>query len=254
MMTNLASARQFSERGYRALIRSLRNLGYEDVFISQVDPEKSHVFLRHDVDLCPQRAADMARVEQEEGVRSTYYVLLNTQFYNVFAEEIRRALHVILACGHKIGLHFDAAYYPDDPQLLEEAVGRECAILEMAIEGPVESLSFHRPARALRGRPGLIAGRAHAYEPRFFSQLVYYADSQGCWRFGHPLDDERVHKARALQLVTHPIWWFQEGEGVVEKMEIFRQGIAQRARREMAENLTPFAQKFGIDGRDAPPL
>lgn len=254
MITNFASAREFSEQGYRALILSLRNLGYEDVFIHQLNPEIGHVFLRHDVDLCLQRAADMARVEQEEGVKSTYYVLLNTQFYNLFAEESRRALRVILACGHKIGLHFDAAYYPDDPKLLEEAAGRECAILEMAIEGPVESISFHRPARALQGRPGLIAGRAHAYEPRFFSQLVYYADSQGCWRFGHSLDDKRLQKPRALQLVTHPIWWFQKGEGVVEKMELFRKKIAQRARREMAENLKPFAENFGVDGRDAPPI
>ncbi|MBT3172708.1 MAG: hypothetical protein HN333_14900, partial [Rhodospirillaceae bacterium] len=71
----------------------------------------------------------------------------------------------------------------------------------------VPMISFHRPAPALQGREGRIAGRMHAYEPRFFREIGYCSDSRGAWRHGHPLDHAAVVKGKALQLLIHPLWW-----------------------------------------------
>ena len=250
----LENARHFSESGYRALIQCLKNIGYEDVLIEEIDETKHHIFLRHDVDLCLERAAEMALIEREEGVRSTYYILLNTEFYNSSSQNSRKCLQIILSCGHAIGLHFDAARYPSSASALEKAASDECAILESIIQAPVTSISFHRPAKKLLGRDSLIAGRAHAYEPRFFDLLAYFADSQGSWRYGHPLDDAKVRSGRALQLVTHPIWWLESGKETISKLESFRCRRALLLRQEMAHNLKPFAEKFGSHGEGAPPI
>lgn len=253
-MRRIEAARGFSIEGYRALLQCLGELGYDFVFIDEIENDQPHVFLRHDVDLCLERAAQLANVEREEGVKSTYYVLLNTEFYNPFSCEGRGAIRDILSCGHRIGLHFDAAHYPDHPDTLSEAAARECDLLEKVVEAPIDSISFHRPTRSLQGRVGTIAGRAHAYEPRFFNVLPYYTDSQGAWRFGHPLDDARVQAGKAMQLVTHPIWWVEEGTGVIDKLEGFRKCKGGRLCEKMAGNLKPFADFYGPSGDKAPPI
>lgn len=252
-MRRIDVARRFSKDGYRALLQCFFELGYEFVFINEIVNDQPHVFLRHDVDLCLERAAQLAAIEHEQGVKSTYYVLLNTEFYNPFSALGRKAILDILSCGHRIGLHFDASHYPDHPGALGEAASLECELLENLLEAPVDSISFHRPARTLQGRAGTIAGRAHAYEPRFFSELAYYADSQGVWRFGHPLDDVTVQAGKAIQLVTHPIWWIEEGAGVIEKLEAFRKWKGGRLCGKMAGNLKPFADFYGPSGDKAPP-
>jgi hypothetical protein len=246
--------REFSKTGYCSLLHRLHEIGYDFVFIDEIESEKSPLFLRHDIDLCLERAAEIAKIESKEGVKSTYYILLNTEFYNVHSRRNRQALEDIMAHGHRIGLHFDAVGYPDGQESFENAVAQECSVLENLIGMPVESISFHRPAPWLQGRQGTIAGRAHAYEPRFFTSLAYFADSQGAWRFGHPLDDARVLAAKALQLVIHPIWWTEDRGGVLEKLDAFRKWKGNRLRHEMALNIKPFAESFGPDGGLAPPV
>jgi hypothetical protein len=248
---NDAVSREFSPQGYRALIRALRARGYDFVALDGAVPSQRHVVLRHDIDLCLQAAAELAEIESAEGARSIYYVLLSTELYNPAGTQSQAAIARILNAGHEIGLHFDAA--PHALDAAEAAAARECKVLESITGRPVRSISFHRPQKEWIGHAGMIAGRMHAYEPRFFSDLVYVADSEGRWRFGHPLDHEGVAQGRAVQLVTHPIWWVTPGADVIAKLERFRAERAALTRREMAINLKPYAAVFGADGAKAGP-
>ncbi|WGM40046.1 hypothetical protein [Caulobacter sp. NIBR1757] len=198
--------RAFTTAGYGALLTAFSDAGYEAVDLEALDAGRRHVFLRHDVDFSPEYCAPIARAEIDVGYRSTFYFLVTSPFYNILDPAVRDDLRRLSALGHAIGLHFDASLYPEGPQL-EEQAERERMLLESVADAPVRSISFHRPAPSLVGRPGHFAGRPHTYQPQFVEAIAYYSDSQGAWRFGHPLDSEAFARAAAMQLLTHPIWW-----------------------------------------------
>ena len=195
----------FTIAGYAALVRTFLECGYAVRNFAEAEPGARHLILRHDIDMSLEAAIPVAEAEAALGVTAIYFVLVRSELYNPFAPDGAAALARIKSLGHEIGLHFDAALYT--AATLDDAAARECTLLETFIECPVRMISFHRPHATLLGREGLMAGRRHAYEPRFFRDMGYSSDSRGGWRHGHPLTHEAVAAGRALQLLTHPIWW-----------------------------------------------
>lgn len=227
----------FTSAGYAALLAAFRARGYEARGYDDADPARRHLILRHDLDMSLEAALPIAALEAEAGVKATYFVLLRTEMYNAQSAASARALSAIARQGHAIGLHLDASLYADDDTALEAAAAAECAILEQILARPVAVISFHRPAPRLRGRAGRLAGRRHAYEPRFFAEMGYCSDSRGAWHHGHPLDHPAGAAGRALQLLTHPIWW-QDGIGatVQERLDRFAHGRYELLRAELGRN------------------
>lgn len=195
----------FSIAGYTALVRALLARGYAVRGFADAEPEARHLILRHDIDMSLEAAVPIAEAEAALGAKAVYFVLVRSELYNPFAPDGVVALARIASLGHEIGLHFDAALYPETA--LEAAAARECTVLETLLERPVHTISFHRPHPSLLGRAGTLASRRHAYEPHFFRDMGYCSDSRGGWYRGHPLAHEAVAAGRALQLLTHPIWW-----------------------------------------------
>lgn len=165
------------------------------------------LILRHDIDMSMEAAVGVARPEHQMGIKAHYFVLLRTEFYNLCSPYDWPRLQEIARLGHNIGLHFDASLYPQELDVLEENVARECEILQTILEQPVTAINFHRPAQSLLGLERNLAGRTHAYQPRYFSEIAYCSDSQGAFRYGHPHNHEAFLNRRSMQLVTHPIWW-----------------------------------------------
>jgi len=199
--------RDFTWASYRAILKSFQGLGYQVRSYEDADPAAKHLILRHDLDMSLQAAEPIAEIEHELGLRAHYFVLIRTEMYNPFSVAARAALDRIRQNGHEIGLHLDASLYENDTAMLEAAAAWECRALEDATGAPVRFISFHRPAESLLGYDGRLAGRRHAYEPRFFSDMGYCSDSRGAWHHGSPLEHEAVQAKRALQLLTHAIWW-----------------------------------------------
>jgi hypothetical protein len=188
----------------------------------------------------------MAVVESELGVRSSYFVLLRSELYNPFAPAGEAALRRIRALGHEVGLHFDAVQVEGGLAALDAAAERECAMLEDLIEAPVGMISFHRPAKALLGLDRPLAGRAHAYQPRFFSRIGYCSDSRGAFHHGEPLAQPAVAEGRAMQLLTHPIWWMGEaGMDVKGHLERFIANRAEAMRAALAAEIQSYAREQG---------
>ena len=227
----------FTLAGYAALLAAFRGRGYEVRGYDSADPAGRHLILRHDLDMSIEAALPIAAIEGQAGVKATYFVLLRSEMYNVQAPASMRALAAIGDHGHDIGLHLDASLYADQETALQRAAEAECAALEQILGQPVAMISFHRPASRLKGYAGRLAGRRHAYEPRFFSEMGYCSDSRGAWHHGHPLDHPAVAAGRALQLLTHPIWW-QDGTGstVQEKLDRFAHGRYLMLRAELGRN------------------
>lgn len=197
----------FTLTAYRSLLEELQQRGYRGVGYDTVASDQPDLILRHDIDFWPEAALPVAAVERDLGLQADYFFLVTCPLYNPAAPSVRAVFAQLIGMGHRIGLHFDAALYPDDPDSLNLAAAREAALLEDCCGKPVEMVSFHRPSPSLHGSAAPIAGRPHAYQPRYFREIGYCSDSRGIWRFGPPLTQDAVANGRALQLLTHPIWW-----------------------------------------------
>lgn len=207
---------------YSSLVTELTTLGYTPQRLQDLRADEPDVYFRHDVDLSLELAAEMALAEANLGVFSTYFVLVSTDIYNLASSHSRRLLKQIIDCGHEIGLHFDVTQA--DGEDLDQAAAMECDILSILTGRPVETISFHRPARALLNSSRRLAGRRHTYEPDFFSSIAYISDSNGGWHHGHPLDHPAVAAGTAIQLLTHPIWW--AGSGLRDTVPLIRDFVS----------------------------
>ena len=235
--------REFSLIGYKSLIEDLFSHGYTISNFREVATESKHLIMRHDVDMCLDAAVEIATIENQLDVAAHYFVLLRTEMYNLFSKRGMAAIESLLSLGHQIGLHLDASLYSNDE--LEEAAEWEAGCLQCITGREVDMISFHRPAKSLLGRADMLAGRHHAYQPKYFTDIAYCSDSRGRWDHGHPLDLQAVKKGQALQLLTHPIWWASKSdENAVSRLNRFAAGRHEHLRRELARNCAPYREAY----------
>ena len=225
---------------YQALIGAFLDLGYVARGFADAEPGERHLILRHDIDVALAEAETIAELEARIGVAACYFVQMRCDLYNPAAPANRGRLARIGALGHRIGLHFDASPHTD-AGTLERAVEADCAALEALTGAPVETISFHKPAESLLGRAAPLAGRRHTYEPRFFDDMAYCSDSQGAWRHGHPLDRDEVAAGRAIQLLTHPVWWCGRGATPTAVLDMVLGRRAGELGAEIARSCTSYA-------------
>ncbi len=212
---------EFTLAGYRQLIAAIVARGYEITGFADADAARPHLILRHDIDQCLNAAAQLAALESERGWRASYFVLMRSEMYNPLSPTGLRALQDISGGGHEIGLHLDASIYDGDAAALAAAAERECVMLESITGQPVSMISFHRPTPDLRPYDHVLAGRGNTYESRFFNEIGYCSDSRGDWHHGAPWDHAALAEGRALQLLTHAIWWVGEGKLPEDKLSAF---------------------------------
>lgn len=193
---------EYTVETYEGFLESFLQAGYEFQGFERDLAERA-VVVRHDVDLSVERAVEMARVEADLGVRSTYCVLLTSPAYNLL--EHVEDLAEIESLGHDVGLHFDTRHYWDDRpgvQTLESTVARELETLDRLVGSPVEVVSFHMPPEWVLGRA--FEGFTNAYHPRFFEDIDYVSDSAQKWREEPVFPGSAPHR---VQVLVHPGSW-----------------------------------------------
>lgn len=221
------SAVEFTHDRCRSILERLRSSGYAFRAYDQ-DVGAGDVLLRHDVDLSPERAVEMARIERELGITATYFVLLGSPLYNPFQRPVREAFAEVAALGHDVGLHFSThqhwpASRPPAEAALAERVRDEQAALSTVVADPVSTVSFHVPPDWVLARA--LEGVESTYEPRFFEEIDYVADSGQRWREeGVSIPDD----GRPLQVLMHPGLW---GEADATFRERVRAAVADADRR-----------------------
>lgn len=210
----------FSLEGYGQLLSAFKDADYSFCLFEEIDYrlEKGNPFLvlRHDIDISLRPALQIARIEYEHGVRASYFVLLRSPFYNIFSRsnvEIMLQLHQF---GHQIATHIDLAAYDND---FEKALMEVAVLSRFYPFVNTEVVTLHSTNDLNQIPIESFQQLNNAYGAAVRGDVAYISDSTGRWRYGHPLDSEAFKTQKPIQLLTHPIWWIQEGETATQKLE-----------------------------------
>jgi hypothetical protein len=199
---------------YGELLDAARSGGYRFAFFDRA-PEPGDVLLRHDVDMSLEAALTMAELEAEDGVASTYFLMTQSDFYNLDSRAGRVAVARLRELGHRIGLH---AIHPE--RALDERFD------------PV--FAWHTPDPDYMTEP--VEGLVNVMQPGFFEPERYRSDSNRHWRSGCPHDELAQGSFEWLQLLVHPEIWVYPGGTMREKMASMLEAEQELRWRQLAEN------------------
>jgi hypothetical protein len=230
-----SGANDFSWSRLERMYRSSLALGYRPlVFGEESDSPTPFILWRHDVDLELPAVVKMAELEARVGIRSTYFLLLRSWFYNLCSWEGNRVVERLRDLGHGLGLHCDLDI-PRDAEIsaseVEARVAAEFAIVDTAFPGAFSRVvSFHNPPASVLRRE--FGGFYSTYQPKFSIEIKYLSDSNRQWREGPPEDWFDPVRHPRLSILLHPVIWAYRGETMSEGMREYLEASVGR-RREM---------------------
>tara|TARA_Y100001973_G_C5157700_1_gene311756 strand:- start:165 stop:905 length:741 start_codon:yes stop_codon:yes gene_type:complete len=207
----------FSYNEYKNIINLIKN-HLPIIDFSEVS-EKTEKFcvLRHDIEFSIDRAHKLAKLEKELGVTSTYTVQLRNNTYNALSEKNIDLIRKIKDLGHQIGLHQNPPLMDFDK--LKTYVNVDIQMLEYYYGFHIDRFAFHRPKKEYLKEYFQLDNKMNCYDRKFFHyfeerpeklDVLYLADSNHEWKYGHPLDFD-FSKINKLQLLTHPYSWTKDG-------------------------------------------
>ena len=219
------SFEDFTVKNYERIL-DIAKMRFTFISYNETDDYDKYVLWRHDIDMSPHRALDLAKIEYKKGVKSTYFVWLHSRMYHFFEKEIVNILKLILDMGHEIGLHFDTGFYGFlNENELEQHVDWERQILEKVVGKKISVFSYHNPGAGFVNYEDYtineladlyphyfkasICGLINTYGKYFREKVCYCSDSNGYWRFRRLQDvlESPEGEIRCLQVLTHPEWW-----------------------------------------------
>jgi len=198
----------FSYLGLRKFLDHLSRQG-RITTLRDWDGDKG-VILRHDVDFDLKAAKMIYSIEMDMDIRSTFFVLLTSRFYNPLHSENRQILRAMCKDGFEVGLHFDPTVYGNlDEEEMGRKVAAEASVLSEATGVSVDSVSLHNPS--IHGRYPLFKGLHNAYDPDIFSDANYISDSCKDFRGKDPFSFVERAKSTTVQVVLHPMNYSEAG-------------------------------------------
>lgn len=217
----MTDIKDFTVEHYAKLL-ALAKAQYTFIPYGKIAFDQRFILWRHDCDFSLNRARHLAHIEQEHNVRSTYFLNPHCEFYNLLEKEQAAIIQSILACGHDIGLHFDAAFYQTTSEdQLDELVAKEAGWLKDWFDVEPTAFSFHNPdAFLLTCERDSYGGLINCYSRKFKDRIPYCSDSNGYWRYRRLHDVLEKAAEPCLQVLTHPGWW--QDEPLYPRQRIFR--------------------------------
>lgn len=200
----------FTYKAYKKLIETLKNNGYSLADYHNDDILKKSVMLRHDVDSSLEKALSFAQYEQQLGVKSTYFVLLTSNFYNIASQKSRNILKQIQEMGHEVGLHFDEmAYGALKKESLIQCIEKEAEIMRQITGLEISTVSMHRPSKQTLEGDYVLPSLVNSYSQKYFKAYKYLSDSRMHWR-ENVLEVIESNAFDHLHILTHPSWYNEE--------------------------------------------
>lgn len=206
------------------------------------------VGLRHDIDMNPFKALEMAKIEKDFGITATYFVLPTADYYgHIYRTGLNRStgldslIRRLYNTGTEIGMHNDLLTamieYGFDPFTFNN---NEMAFLR-SLGIPVYGTASHGSPIAKKTVPNYqifsdfaqgdsityegkkypigkysLRDYGFEYEAYFLNFNFYFSDSGGKWNDGQGfagiLDKlEKSAPGERIQILAHPDWWGKSG-------------------------------------------
>lgn len=220
---------KFTIGAYEQLLELLRGNGYDFCLYQESEQQRKTVILRHDIDFSIEKALEMAKVETRLGIKSTYFVLLSTNFYNIFSKQSHEKLKQIMLLGHEIGLHFDEKKFDiKTAEDMKQHVVFETDILSRLLNQKVNVISMHRPSKIILENDLQFEHLINSYSSKYFNGMKYISDSRMHWR-ENPIEAIESGRYQKLHILTHPFWYSTVLETMEWKLKSFlHQSIHER--------------------------
>lgn len=229
---------KFTYEAYRELLELLDQHGYQVCNYHNYRKYDKSVIIRHDIDMDITKAVEMAAIEKDMGVRSTYFVLVTSNFYNIFSKQNQDMLRRLDDMGHEVGLHFDEAKYDTARTDLVQMMEQEATLLGQCLGRAVTSVSMHRPSKETLEADYLVKGGqiVNSYGTEFFRHHKYVSDSRRNWREDvlSVIGSETYDR---LHVLTHPFWYDEVELSAEEKLKGFCLQQTERCYGWMRENV-----------------
>ncbi len=193
----------FTYASYRELIAAIKALGYPIGAFYDFPTSGPGVILRHDIDFSLEKALEMATLDADLRVRSSFFVLLTAPYYNPLSAFGQRVLKEISLMGHEIGLHCDLSCYKKFGSEERRQLIAQAKTLETHLDVRISAVAQHKPGLAPMNIE--LDGFVNAYSAPYFHQIGYLSDSRMMFREPNLLSFLRRHSR--CQILLHPIWW-----------------------------------------------
>ena len=236
---------EFTYDAYKNLIRVLKKNKYVITDYHNYQNTEYPCILRHDIDYSLEKAVRFAQMEASMGVRSTYFVMITSQFYNVLSAGARKSLRQLTACGHEIGLHYDeTAYEQCGKETWIRTILYEKDLLEYACEKNVSVVSMHRPSKEMLKEDLNIPEMVNSYSKKFFTDFKYVSDSRMNWR-----EDVELYVKRRLyqcmHILTHAFWYEETVHDIRSSLTVFLDEARKERYDTLQSNFTDLSKVLG---------
>ncbi len=223
----------FSFENYIRLLDLLTLRGGVQDYRDIISGEEPFIILRHDVEFSPRRAYELAKVEKEYGIYSTYFFQISNNAYNILSKENKDRIIAIHKMGHKVGLHFHL-HGSDDLEEIKQRIQYECHVMSYVLGLEIDRFSFHRPSRLVLENVVVIPEMINAYAPPYFTyskniqdidfsnNIKYISDSQGRWNYLVQWDSpchEFFELHPRIQILCHPYLWTRENHDTLGNLK-----------------------------------
>ena len=216
----------FTIEHWEETINTALELGYRfctfSDWIGEKPADELTILLRHDVDISPEMARRLARIETGLGIKATYFIRLHSKLYQPQDSESMPYMKELAELNVEIGLHYERQIYEENGWDHIQALADDAAKLGEIIGRPVKGCAGHRVSTFPHFDTETVraAGLSYeAYAPEFVTERKYISDSARNWREGCLC--QWLGKAKHLTVLTHPVWWFEPAgmkDSILEKI------------------------------------
>jgi hypothetical protein len=238
---------------YGSLVEDLLGSGFTSRAVEDLPllSRERTLFLRHDVDVHITGIERIGAIEAGLGAVGTYYVPLTLPFNPRYPANTA-ILRELIAMGHRIGLHYDLASYPEDPSEARAQLDREASMLGEITGVMPATICMHNPS--LRGEDLFreVDGYVHPHDPRHSEALLYVSDSCRLWRDETLLRCFEPEPPERLLLNTHPELWLAQARQSREEFlhgTLLENTLAQQRDYVLGEIQTAWSARAGAELR-----
>jgi hypothetical protein len=231
----------FVEKNYKKILKKIKN---KSIFYDQTKVNSKFTLWRHDIDFSIHRSYSLAKIEKKLNINATYFLLLGSNFYNLFEQEIKNLILKIVSLGHQLGLHFDWSQYEiKNKKELEKYLNYEKKILENLFQVKIKVFSFHNPTKKILSFDNFkYAKMINTYGKYFKKKVEYCSDSNGYWRYER-LENFLNKKYDKIQVLTHPEWWQKKAMSPFKRVMRCVNGRAKKVIIDYTKALKKYGRK-----------